>query len=52
MPPIIIFAGAYYLRRHFKNDLDSNITFALLSSSYLNDKLRLKYLNILIDIRD
>jgi hypothetical protein len=42
---MIIFTGAYYLRRYFKNnDLDSDIIFARLESSYLNDKLGVQYL--------
>jgi hypothetical protein len=42
---MIIFAGAYHLRRYFKyNDLDGDITFARSESSYLNDKLGVRYL--------
>ncbi|KIM94488.1 hypothetical protein OIDMADRAFT_75280, partial [Oidiodendron maius Zn] len=44
VPPIIIFAGAYHLRRYFKNNLDGDILFARSSSGYSNDKLGLKYL--------
>ena len=42
---MIIFVGAYHLRRYFKNnDLDSDITFARSESGYLNDKLGVRYL--------
>ena len=44
VPPMIIFAGAYHLRRNFNNDLDGDILFARSSSGYSNDKLGLKYL--------
>ena len=45
VPLMIIFAGAYHLRRYFKNnDLDSDITFARSESGYLNDKLGVRYL--------
>jgi hypothetical protein len=41
---MIIFVSAYYLRKHFDNDIDSNILFAYSSTGYSNDKLRLVYL--------
>lgn len=44
VPPMIIFSGAYYLRRYFKNDLDDDILFARSESDYLNDRLGVKYL--------
>jgi hypothetical protein len=45
VPPMIIFAGAYHLRRYFKhNDLDGDITFARSESGYSNDKLGVRYL--------
>jgi DDE superfamily endonuclease/Tc5 transposase DNA-binding domain len=44
VPPMIIFAGAYHLRRYFKNDLDGDILFTRSSSGYSNDKLGIKYL--------
>ena len=37
VPPMIIFAGAYHLRRYFKIDLDGDITFARSSSGYSNE---------------
>ena len=39
VPLMIIFAGAYYLRRYFKNDLDGDILFTRSESGYSNDKL-------------
>ncbi|KIM92675.1 hypothetical protein OIDMADRAFT_70364, partial [Oidiodendron maius Zn] len=44
VPPMIIFAGAYHLRRYFNNNLDGDILFTRSSSGYSNDKLGLKYL--------
>jgi hypothetical protein len=44
VPPMIIFAGAYHLRRHFKNDLDGDILFARSDTGYSNDKLGVRYL--------
>ena len=41
---MIIFSGAYHLRRFFKNNLDGNILFARSDSGYSNDKLGIKYL--------
>jgi hypothetical protein len=41
---MIIFASDYYLRKHFDNDINSNILFACLSTGYNNNKLRLVYL--------
>ena len=41
---MIIFASAYYLRKHFNNDIDSNILFARSLTGHSNDKLRLVYL--------
>ena len=43
VPPMIIFSGAYHLRRFFKNNLDGNILFARSDSGYSNDKLGIKY---------
>ena len=44
VPTIIIFKGAYYLRKHFQNDIDSDTLFARSLTGFLNNKLRLKYL--------
>ena len=41
---MIIFTGAYYLRQYFKKDLNSKILFTRSESSYLNDKLGVRYL--------
>jgi len=41
---MIIFASAYHLRKHFDNDMDSNILFACSPTGYSNDKLGLVYL--------
>jgi hypothetical protein len=41
---MIIFAGAYHLRKHFDNDMDGDILFAYSSTGYSNDKLGLVYL--------
>lgn len=44
IPPMIIFSGAYHLRRYFDNNLDEDILFARSESGYSNDKLGVKYL--------
>lgn len=41
---MILFSGAYHLRRYFNNNLDNGILFARSDSGYSNDKLGLKYL--------
>jgi hypothetical protein len=41
---MIIFASAYYLQKHFNNNINSNILFTCLLTRYSNDKLRLVYL--------
>jgi hypothetical protein len=41
---MIIFANAYYLQKHFNNNIDNNILFACLLTRYSNNKLRLVYL--------
>jgi hypothetical protein len=41
---MIIFASAYYLQKHFDNNIDSNILFACSLTGYSNNKLRLVYL--------
>jgi len=44
VPVIIIFKGAYHLRKHFQNDIDGDTLFARSPTGFLNDKLELKYL--------
>ena len=44
VPSMIIFSGAYHLRKHFDNDMDGDILFARSASGYNNDKLGLVYL--------
>lgn len=44
VPPVIIFKGAYHLRKHFDNDMDGDILFARSESGFANDRLGLKYL--------
>jgi DDE superfamily endonuclease len=44
VPSMIIFASAYHLRKHFDNDIDSDILFARSLTGYSNDKLGLVYL--------
>jgi hypothetical protein len=41
---MIIFTGAYYLCRYFKNNLDGDILFTRSESGYSNDKLGVRYL--------
>jgi len=41
---MIIFKGAYHLRKHFDNDIDSNTLFAQSLTGFFNNKLGLKYL--------
>lgn len=44
VPPMIIFKGAYHLRKHFDNDIDDNVLFARSDSGFTNDKLTLSWL--------
>jgi hypothetical protein len=44
VPAMIIFKGAYHLRRHFKNDLDGNILFARSATRFTNDRLGIAYI--------
>jgi hypothetical protein len=44
VPPMIIFKGAYHPYKHFKNDIDGRILWARLDTSFMNDKLTLKWL--------
>lgn len=45
VPPMIIFAGAYHLRRYFnENNLDGGILFTRSETGYTNNKLGVKYL--------
>jgi hypothetical protein len=41
---MIIFQGAYHLRKHFDNDIDGNILFARSPTGFSNDRLALVYL--------
>jgi hypothetical protein len=44
-PAMLIFKGAYYLRKHFDNDIDGDVLFARSDSGFSNDKLALKWLH-------
>ena len=44
VPPMIIFKGAYHLRKHFDNDLDPNTYFARSENGFTTDYLGLKYI--------
>jgi hypothetical protein len=44
VPPMVIFSGAYHLRRSFKNKIAGDTLFARSATGYSNDKLGLKYL--------
>jgi hypothetical protein len=44
VPPMIIFKGAYHLRKNFDNDLDGDILFARSESGFTTDRLGLKYI--------
>ena len=44
VPSMIIFKGAYHLRKHFDNDLDGDILFARSLTGFSNDRLALVYL--------
>jgi hypothetical protein len=44
VPSMIIFKGAYHLRKHFDNDLDGDTLFARSSTGFSNDRLALVYL--------
>ena len=44
VPSMIIFKGAYHLRKHFDNDLDGDVLFARSSTGFSNDRLALVYL--------
>jgi hypothetical protein len=41
---MIIFKGAYYLQKHFYNDIDRDIFWARLETGFIIDKLGVKYL--------
>lgn len=43
VPAMIIFKGAYHLRRHFKNELDDNILFARSPIGFSNHRLGVCY---------
>ena len=44
VPPMVIFRGAYYLRKHFQNSIDGATLYARSESGFTNDKLTLKWL--------
>jgi hypothetical protein len=44
VPLIIIFAGAYHLRKYFDNDMDGNTLFARSPTGFSNHRLGLVYL--------
>ena len=44
VPSMLIFKGAYHLRKHFKNDIDGNVYWARSKTGFTNNKLALKYL--------
>jgi hypothetical protein len=39
---MLIFKGVYYLQKHFNNDINRDVLFTRLDSSFLNNKLALK----------
>ena len=41
VPPMLIFKGAYYLRKYFENDIDGDTLFARSESGYTDDVLTL-----------
>jgi hypothetical protein len=41
---MLIFKGAYHLRKHFDNNIDGDVLFARSDSGFSNDKLALKWL--------
>ena len=41
--PMLIFKGAYYLRKYFDNDIDGNTLFARSETGYTNDILTLAW---------
>jgi hypothetical protein len=45
VPPVLIFKGAYHLRKFFDNDLDGDILFARSDTGFTSDKLPLKWLH-------
>lgn len=49
VPAMIIFKGAYHLRRHFQNDLDGNILFARSPTGFTNRGLGLASLSTSIN---
>ena len=44
VPLMLIFKGVYYLRKYFKNNIDSNVYWARSKTGFINNKLALKYL--------
>ena len=41
---MLIFKGAYHLRKYFENDIDDNVLFARSDTGFTNDKLTLSWL--------
>ncbi len=39
VPPMLIFKGAYYIRKYFENDIDGDTLFARSESGFTNDIL-------------
>jgi hypothetical protein len=44
VPPMIMFKGAYHLRKYFKNDTDGDILWSRSESGFVNNKLTLAWL--------
>ena len=44
VPPMLIFKGAYHLRKHFENNIDGDTLFACSKTGFTNDKLTLAWL--------
>jgi hypothetical protein len=44
IPPMLIFADAYHLRKYFQNDINGDTLFARSATGFSNDKLGLVYI--------
>jgi hypothetical protein len=44
LPIMLIFKGAYHLRKYFKNNINDNTLFTRSDTGFINDKLTLKWL--------
>jgi hypothetical protein len=44
VPAMLIFKGAYHLRKYFDNDIDGNTLFARSDSGFTNDKLTMEWI--------